>query len=247
MILHWINLIKILWAMKKSSNDMEYVFNAKKASPENKNIRLNKIKRLWAKYFVNTMKLNITYYYQEPLENVPALYIINHRSMVDIPIIENAFQNFNGYSNWIAKSSLFKWKILGNFFKYSKTLSVDREDVNSLRSLKRQVEKRLNETEYENIIMFPEGTRNKTDDILIEFKPGAEFLSRSLKLDVIPVFIKTDTRKVMSGKIKNIEVYFGERIHPKKGKMRKEYFSFINKCLHKKYREELVVSDYYFS
>ena len=63
------------------------------------------------------------------------------------------------------------------------------------------------------IIIFPEGTRNKTDDLL-EGKPGAGFLALKSKAKVIPVFLKNFDKPFLKQllRINRMQIKFGEPI-----------------------------------
>ena len=55
--------------------------------------------------------------------NIPTqnkiLYVINHRSLLDIIVIESIFAKTSKNGAWIAKQALFDAKLSGKFFKYS--------------------------------------------------------------------------------------------------------------------------------
>lgn len=54
------------------------------------------------------------------------LYAINHRSLLDMIVMENIFSKYHKNGTWIAKEELFT-AIYGDFFKYSGCISVDIE------------------------------------------------------------------------------------------------------------------------
>lgn len=66
--------------------------------------------------------------------------------------------------------------------------------------------------ENKTLVMFPEGTRNKSDDILLPFKPGIGYLAINGQVPVIPVAI-FGVREVWRGRLaklidKDISRYF---------------------------------------
>jgi 1-acyl-sn-glycerol-3-phosphate acyltransferase len=54
-----------------------------------------------------------------------------------------------------------------------------------------------------SISVFPEGTRNKTDAVLAEFKEGSQIIAMKNRLPILPVFIKTNANEVLMESIKN--------------------------------------------
>ena len=47
--------------------------------------------------------------------------------------------------------------------------------------------------EGSSIFIFPEGTRNKSDEPLIEFKEGYRIIALKNRLPILPVYIRTRT------------------------------------------------------
>ena len=74
----------------------------------------------------------------------------------------------------------------------------------------------------DSIFIFPEGTRNKSENILEEFKKGSNIIARKSRLDILPVYIKTNANDVLMRSLtqreKNItiEVEIGDIIEHKK-------------------------------
>ena len=69
-----------------------------------------------------------------------------------------------------------------------------------------------------SIFIFPEGSRNKTENTLTEFKRGSEIIARKSKLDILPVYIKTNTNDVLMASLSKstkdlvIEIEIGDVI-----------------------------------
>ena len=49
----------------------------------------------------------------------------------------------------------------------------------------------------ESIFIFPEGTRNKTDQPISTFKEGSRLIALKNRLPILPLYIKTDANKVL--------------------------------------------------
>lgn len=156
------------------------------------------------------------------------LYAINHRSLLDIIVMEHIFSQKNKNGTWIAKQDLFD-AIYGDFFRYSGCISVDLREGKGLLKFFKDIKKTLSLVDDFNIYIFPEGERNKKDD-LAEFQSGASKIARANKLSVVPIFINDKLEDIFKNapyKYKKIvEVHIGEIIDSKK--LEKEYIEFMN-------------------
>jgi len=54
-----------------------------------------------------------------------------------------------------------------------------------------------------SISVFAEGTRNKSDETLAEFKEGAQIIAMKNRLPILPVFIKTNANAALGESLKN--------------------------------------------
>lgn len=122
------------------------------------------------------------------LENLPTdrsvLYIGNHRSYFDI-IINYIYMP--GLTGFVAKKETSKIPSFRVWMKYAKCLFLDRDDI------KQGLQTILSAIEYVkqgiSIFIFPEGTRNKTDEALLPFKAGSFKIATKSGCDIIPVSI----------------------------------------------------------
>ena len=61
-----------------------------------------------------------------------------------------------------------------------------------------------------SIFIFPEGTRNKTDEPISTFKEGAKLMALKNRINILPVFIKTNANQVLKEAIekrtKNLKI-----------------------------------------
>ena len=75
--------------------------------------------------------------------------------------------------------------------------------------------------EGDSVFIFPEGTRNKSNETLGEFKKGSNIIARKSRLDILPVYIKTNTNDILMKSLTEsaqellIEVEIGQVIHHK--------------------------------
>ena len=123
------------------------------------------------------------------------LYAINHRSLLDILVMENIFSKSGKNGTWIAKQDLFDNSLYGKFFEYSGCISVDLNNGKGMLKFFRALKKTLLKVNDFNIYIFPEGERNK-EKCVLEFQSGAEKIAKANKLDIVPIFID-DTLEVV--------------------------------------------------
>ncbi len=122
------------------------------------------------------------------------LYAINHRSLLDIIVMENIFSRYNKNGTWIAKQELFD-SFYGKFFEYSGCISVDLETKKGLISFFKTIKNTFNKVDNMNLYIFPEGERYKSEG-LKEFQSGAEKIAKANNLKVVPVYINDQLEKV---------------------------------------------------
>ena len=112
----------------------------------------------------------------------PRIYIFNHISYIDIPIILKTFRHQP--IRVLAKSSMAKIPIFGFIYKTCGVL-VDRSSPeareNSLKELKFFLEQNI------SIVIAPEGTFNMTHNALKEFYNGAFKIAIETQTDIQPV------------------------------------------------------------
>ena len=143
------------------------------------------------------------------------LYAINHRSLLDILVMENVFSRYNKSGTWIAKQELFDDAIYGKFFQYSGCISVDLENKKGLIRFFKKIKKTFAKVDDLNIYIFPEGERYK-DDGIKKFQSGAEKIAKANNLDIVPVYINDKLEKVFKNapykEPYTVEVNIGEII-----------------------------------
>ncbi|KAG6673359.1 hypothetical protein I3842_16G108400 [Carya illinoinensis] len=154
------------------------------------------IAKTWATFTV-TPFLKIEY---EGLENlppdIPAVYISNHQSFLDIYTLFTLGRSFK----FISKTSIFLYPIIGWAMFLMGTIPLKRMDSRSqLDCFKRcmyLIEKGA------SVFFFPEGTRSK-DGKLGAFKKGAFSVSVKTKVPVVPITLK-GTGKIMPAGMEGI-------------------------------------------
>ena len=113
-----------------------------------------------------------------------AIYVCNHRRSQDIPIAYCLLNNI--YARFLAKRE-YQFTKLGIIQRALGTIYVSRN--NNLSCKDSQVIMIQSVINNENIFIFPEGTRNKTDKILLPFKNGAVKIAQMTNKPIIPIVI----------------------------------------------------------
>ena len=159
------------------------------------------------------------------------LYAINHRSLLDIIIMERVFSNSNKNGAWIAKQELFDNGLYGKFFEYSGCISVDLENKRGLLTFFKSIKKTLAKVDNMNIYMFPEGERYNGENIT-KFQSGASKIAKANKLDIVPVYIKGHNEELFKHapykEKRVVEVHVGDIVSS--ATLEEEYTAFYKKA-----------------
>jgi len=157
------------------------------------------------------------------------LYAINHRSLLDILVMENIFEKHGKTGTWIAKHELFEHWLYGDFFKYSGCIGVDLQNPKKLLSFFKMIKSAFKQVDDFNIYIFPEGERHKNKGLL-KFQNGASKIAKANKLDVVPVFIHDELEEVFKNApyttTRVVEVHVGDLIDHKE--LEEHYVNFMN-------------------
>ncbi|QSZ42041.1 1-acyl-sn-glycerol-3-phosphate acyltransferase [Sulfurimonas aquatica] len=149
------------------------------------------------------------------LKEDKVLYAINHRSLLDIIVIESILASSSKNGAWIAKQELFDSVIYGKFFEYSGCISVDLESKKGLLSFFKKIKKTFAKVDNMNLYMFPEGERFKGEGIH-KFQSGAAKIAKANNLKIVPIYIDGKMEEVFEAapykeKV-NVNVYIGDVI-----------------------------------
>jgi 1-acyl-sn-glycerol-3-phosphate acyltransferase len=121
-------------------------------------------------------------------ENIPTdravLYVGNHRSDFDIPLTYIKYPNPTGF---VAKVNIKKLRLISIWMKYINCVFIDRDNikdglkaiVTSIDLVKRGI----------SVCIFPEGTRNRTDNDLLPFKEGSLKIATKSGCPIVPMSI----------------------------------------------------------
>ena len=207
------NLKQISIAIYATYLTNKYGFKLKKVktSEEKKALRIEYSQTLLSKLNINVEVLN-----KEKLpKNGNYLLISNHRSIIDPLIVELALKDSFIHGFWVSKKELFNSFFFGTFTKNADAILLDRESANMTSFFKDTKEI---VTKGNSIFIFPEGTRNKTDNPVSTFKEGAKLIALKNRINILPVFIKTNANHILKEAIKKrtknlkIEIEIGDII-----------------------------------
>ena len=117
-------------------------------------------------------------------KDIPVLYVANHNSYFDIMITYALCPDLTGY---IAKDSLEKVPLLNIWMKRLYCLFLDRTDMKKgLKTILTGIDQIKAGI---SMCIFPEGTRNKTEDEMLPFKAGSLKLSEKTGCPIVPMAI----------------------------------------------------------
>ena len=144
------------------------------------------------------------------------IFISNHLSYFDIPILMKAIPN---NVRFIYKDSLTKIPILGWGMYLGKYIPINRDNVReAMKSLKKAAERIQNGI---SVVIFPEGTRSM-DGSPGEFKRGMFVMADEAKVPLVPTTIIGSNSIMPRGKFQiksgNVRVVFSEPIGYRKDK-----------------------------
>ncbi len=151
---------------------------------------------LWAWLF---SKFTFIHYRISGRENIPQhkalIYVSNHTSFLDVPGLRLLIP---GEFRPIAKKELLRIPGFG-FIVKAATVVVDRSNAESRKKSVEQARAVLNKGI--SMLIFAEGTQNRTSEILQPFKDGAFRLAIETQTPIIPVVVIGAARLMPPGKL----------------------------------------------
>lgn len=150
-------------------------------------------------------------------ENVPkdqpVLYVGNHKSYFDIIITYARCPRLTGY---IAKDCIAKVPLLSTWMRRLHCLFINREDVKeALKTILAGIDNIKNGI---SMCIFPEGTRNTTEELLLPFKEGSFKMAEKTGCPIVPMAISgsADILENHFPKVKSTHVVleYGKPIYP---------------------------------
>ena len=145
--------------------------------------------------------------------DVPVLYVGNHKSMFDVVITYARCPRLTGY---ISKNNLEHIPLLNLWMRRLHCLFLNREDIKEgLKTILAGIENVKNGI---SMCIFPEGTRNKGEDLLLPFKEGSLKIAEKTGCPIVPMAL-TNTADIFENhfpRIRPTEVTleYGKPIYP---------------------------------
>ncbi len=157
----------------------------------------NKRARKWAMSLIRLTGSSVTV---KGEENIPAtgpvLFVSNHQSNFDIPLM---IGYVNGDKGFISKIEMTKMMVVSSWMKHLKCVFMDRKDMRqSLKAIREGINTLK---EGYNLVLFPEGTRSQTGEVM-DFKAGGFKLASKSKATIVPVAINGSINMMKKGSIK---------------------------------------------
>lgn len=112
----------------------------------------------------------------------PYVVVSNHESFVDILLISHLPWEMK----WLSKKELFKIPVAGWLMRMARDVEVDRSDRASGSKALVECRKRLDD--HVSVMIFPEGTRSTSGDLL-PFKDGAFRLAIEAGVPILPLAV----------------------------------------------------------
>lgn len=163
---------------KKSEKEYEQYTNAKG--------------KKWAKFVLKATGLNVIIKGRENIIDGPCLYVANHQSNVDIPLLLAVIDQPLGA---VAKKELQTVPVLSYWCSAIGCVFLDRE--NPREGIKAIQQGTLNLKNGHSMLIFPEGTRSKGKEIA-EFKKGSLRMAIKSGVPVVPITVN-GTYKILEG------------------------------------------------
>lgn len=147
--------------------------------------------KVWMQIFLNGIGCPLTVKGKENFEKGKNYIVVcNHNSLMDVPV---SCPFIPGGNKTIAKTEMAKTPVFGMLYKMGSVL-VDRKSEKSRRESYIKMKQVLQTGLHMSI--YPEGTRNKSDEPLKTFHDGAFRLAIDTGKPIIPALI-FNTRKVL--------------------------------------------------
>ena len=162
--------------------------------------------------FISGTKLTVIGEENVPKDE-PVLYIGNHKSFFDIVI---TYVRCPGLTGYVSKKSMARVPIFSLWMKRLHCLFLDRENVkNALKTILTGIEQIKSGV---SMCIFPEGTRNKTDELLLPFKEGSFKLAEKSGCAIVPMAL-TNTAEILENhfpriKAAHVILEYGKPIYP---------------------------------
>lgn len=172
----------------------EYGFGNENHGKRESRAEVSKHLKTFAKQLVKSTAMELEVRGGEYLpEQGPVLYVATHKSVFDIVILHSIIKEPVIY---VGKKEVQKMPFVNKWFDALGCIYIDREDMR--KALQSILEGISELKEGQSLVLFPEGTRNMSNEIL-PFKEGGFKLATKTKVPVVPIAL-SNTYKVFEEK-----------------------------------------------
>ncbi len=173
----WLSLILLVPSMLRAQ------FLTSRRKWEKRDRMVNSRVRWWMGSLLRLAGVEVTVSGLENIPNCPAVFVSNHQGNFDIPILLCNLDRVHGI---VAKIELQKIPFIRIWMRYFNCVFIDRN--NPRRSMAALNQAIRNIQEGGSMIIFPEGTRSRNDEVG-EFKAGGFKIAQKTGAPIVPVCI----------------------------------------------------------
>ncbi len=146
---------------------------------------ISRVARVWSRGVLFFSGVRVVPAFETPLDREGQyVFMANHRSLFDIPAL---LTTLPGETRFLAKKSLFQIPIFGWALEMGGFVTIDRKDLGTARDSFADAVAELEKAGV-SVLVFPEGTRSQSEDLL-SFKRGGFLLALKSGLAIVPVGI----------------------------------------------------------
>lgn len=139
------------------------------------------IRKKWAEEVLALLNFQISAENTSTLDG-PAIYVANHISYIDIPLLMATIEN----CSFVSKREVAQWPLFGTASKKIGTVFVDRNSKNSRQEARKQIEIELMDNR-QKIVVFPSGTTTLGEEK--HWRKGVFEIAQKLEIPIQPVRI----------------------------------------------------------
>ncbi|HEY5561261.1 MAG TPA: lysophospholipid acyltransferase family protein [Clostridiaceae bacterium] len=173
----------ILYVLFTFINNIKYQYYKKFKGKDISEKYLKKVVYDWGRNSISKTGSKVKVIGMENLPEGNCLFVGNHQSLFDIPLMVSAIDKSMGF---IAKDNLIKVPIISAWMRRMHCIFINRSNVReAIKSINEGIENLRNGY---SMVIFPEGTRSK-DGSIGEFKKGSLKLGTKIDIPIVPITI----------------------------------------------------------
>ena len=173
--MYFLSSIPLLWIQKR---------HLKRGKPEKIDAFLEKKVKKWGRFTCKIAGINLTVEGLENQPDEPAVYIANHQSNFDIPVI---LSTLKARVSILAKPSLEKIPLFSSWMALLHCEFISRTDKR--KTLKALMNCAKHIQDGYSLLIFPEGTRSRNGTVG-KFKDGAFSIVGKTRVPIVPICIE---------------------------------------------------------